>query len=932
MLRGVRLPQVLYGRDAERAEIWGLLEAARGSRSAALVLRGEPGIGKSALLEDARERAGDMHVLRARGIETESELPFAALHQLLRPALAHLSRLPSQQARALRGALALDEGAAEERFLVFVACLSLLSELAERRPVLCLVDDAHWLDTSSADALLFVARRLGAEGVAMLYAAREGDVRRFEAPGLPSLVLGGLDREAAATLLSRAAGAAAAPSVRDRLIEQSRGNALALVELPSALSRAQLAGEEQLPGALPLTRQVERVFLERVRRLEADAQQLLLVAAADDAEDAALVTRAAAELGTPARALDLAEQAGLITVHGNRLEFRHPLVRSAVYEAATSNDRREAHRALAEALAQRGDEDRRAWHLAASVLEPDEEVVLALEDAAARAVERAGHMAAAKALARAAELSTDIEGKGRRIVQAARAARIAGADADAVALAHEALPLVREPLLQAEIACTLGVSEIRRGRPFDGFPKLIEAARVAAQVDAPKALDLLIWAALAASTGGHPAALREVSSVAKTIAEAGEHEESTMVARALAGIAHALGADVEADDGDLEEALAWAATSRDAWHVFAASVPALFAGSERFQTLIDRAVSLARERGELGVLAEALTFRAAWLQIAHRFEDAVVAAEEAEQLAREIGAINAAARPLSFLAVIAAVRGDEDGVRRRTDDLFELGASHGLAIITANAHYALAMLDLGRGRWDDALGHLENVTGARQSGATMVASLALPNLIEAATRAGDLERAREGLASFEVWVSSSGAAWARPVLESCRSLVSEGEDATAHFEEALRLGSEARPLDLARIQLLFGEHLRRRRRRTDSRVHLRAALEGFERLRAEHWAERARTELRASGETARKRDPSTIDRLTPQELQIARLVSHGLSNKEVAAQLYLSPRTIDYHLRNVFGKLGLTSRTQLAQFSLGDGPAAAERVPVGASA
>jgi hypothetical protein len=355
---------VLYGRDAERAVIGGLLEGARASKSGVLVLRGEAGVGKTALLEDARDRAGDMHVLAARGVESESELPFAALHQLLRPVLDHLAELPPPQAAALGIALGLEHGDAQERFLVFAACLSLLSEVAERRPVLCLVDDAHWLDAGSADALTFVARRLDAEGIAILFAAREGDVRAFEAAGLASLSLQGLDDGAATMLFTKAAGEVAS-SVRERLIAQARGNALALVELPAALSPAQLAGEEPIPEVLPLTGQVERIFLERVRRLEDETQRLLLIAAADDTEDAVLVARAAGRLGMRPESLDAAEQAGLVVVHGNRLEFRHPLVRSAVYDAATSSERRDAHRVLADALeGESEDADRRAWHLA----------------------------------------------------------------------------------------------------------------------------------------------------------------------------------------------------------------------------------------------------------------------------------------------------------------------------------------------------------------------------------------------------------------------------------------------------------------------------------------------------------------------------------------------------------------------------------------
>lgn len=356
---------MLFGRDLERTQIDALLEAARASRSGALVIGGEPGMGKTALLEDVKDRAADMDVLSARGVESESELPFAALHQLLRPALADLSSIPSHQTDALEGALGIGESAPHERFLVFVACLSLLSERAERRPVLCLVDDAQWLDRASADALLFVARRLDAEGIVMLFATREGEESAFEAPGLPRLWLGGLDGEAAETVLARSAVVEAAPEVRRRLLAETGGNPLALREIPAGLTAGQLSGQQPLPRALPLTRQLEDLFLARVRSLSPGVQRLLLIAAADDSETAALIARAYAPAGEGLATLDVAELAGLVSVDEARLEFRHPLVRSAVYSAATSKDRRGAHRALAAALdADPEQRDRRAWHLA----------------------------------------------------------------------------------------------------------------------------------------------------------------------------------------------------------------------------------------------------------------------------------------------------------------------------------------------------------------------------------------------------------------------------------------------------------------------------------------------------------------------------------------------------------------------------------------
>jgi DNA-binding CsgD family transcriptional regulator len=833
--------------------------------------------------------------------------------------LGQLEKLPAPQARALSRALGLEEGASDERFLIFVACLSLLSEAAERRPVLCLVDDAHWLDKVSAEALVFVARRLDAEGVVMLFAARTAGRRMFDEGDLPSLEVGPLDPEAAATLLARVAGAAA-PSVRSRLIEQTQGNALALVELPTALSEGQLGGDEPLPEVLPLTRQVESIFLERVRRLPDESQRVLLIASADDLGDTRHVTRAGELLGMGPRALDSPEQAGLVSIHGTRLEFRHPLVRSAVYEAATSSERRSAHRALAEALAGADEHaDRRAWHLAASAVQADDEIVRALEETAARAEKRAAYLSAARAFARAAQLSPDGSARGRRLARAARAASIAGADDYAVALAGEAGPLVDDALVRAELELAVGVAEYRCGRPLDGFPKLVEAAREIAGLDPPKAVELLFWATNVASIAGDPSALAEVSSLAADVASAGGNGEAIPVAQALAAFAQARTGDTASGAAQLGEAFEWASSSDDAEQIYAVSLAALFLGeNQQFASLVNRATSLARARGELGILAEALSMSAVQHYFAQRFDEAALVAAESLQFARDLGATNTTARPLGILAFTAAIRGDDDETRRRAGEMRKLAATQGLPARATYAAYVLAMLDLGRGRWTEALERLKVVADPRPDvGDAFLARTAVPDMIEAALRAGSPNEAREALAWFEEWAPDSNYPWVQPRLSSCRALLAGGAEATAHFEEALRLGADGAPFDLARIQLLYGEHLRRERRRTDARVQLRAALEAFERIRAGPWAERARAELRASGETARKRDPSTVDQLTPQELQIARFVAQGLSNKEVAAQLFLSPRTIEHHLRHVFSKLGIKSRTQLARIPLG---------------
>jgi DNA-binding CsgD family transcriptional regulator len=912
---------MLYGRDDERATIGALLDGARASQSGALVLRGEAGIGKSALLEDARDRATDMHVLGARGVESESELPFAALHQLIRPALDHLDALPMPQATALRSALGLGEAVGQERFLVFSACLSLLAELADRRPVLCLIDDAHWLDTPSADALQFVARRLHAEGIVLLFAAREGEVRRFQAMDVPSLTLTGLDADAATTLLARR-GLEVTPAVREHLLMQAQGNALALVELPRALSERQLSGHEPLPEALPMTRQLESVFHERVSRLPNDTRLILLIAAADDSEDVVLVGRAAERLGVSASALDAAEQAQLISIRGTRLEFHHSLVRSAVYGAATSSEQRAVHQALADALADDADQsDRRAWHLASATLEHDERVVRALDDAARRAEERAGHMAAAKALRRAAELSPDAVDRGRFLVRAASNLSHAGRDDEAVALADNADPLVTVPTLRAELAHVRELAAVRCGRPSDVVGVLVDAARELAPSDPGKAIELLVDAADAVWQGGDRAGYLDITALAATITPPDGVESSAMFARSLAGFEAMIKGESSEGVHLLGDVVAWGARADQPRHVVWASYGAQWLGDEeRFGALTRRAASLARERGELGILADVLGMRAGQLVLKQRFDEAAVAASEALQLVRELKADNLQLYPRAALAVVSAVRGEDEEARRQANEVIEHAGANGLRLRASMAVYALALVDLGRSRWLEALERLDSLMKRSSGALDPFVGPFFPDRIEAAVRAARTDEAAAALPLFEAWIGYSGAPAALPRLAACRALLASGDEAVEHFEEALSLDSDPRPFDQARIQLLYGEHLRRVHRRIDARVQLRAALEAFDLLRAEPWAERARAELRATGETARKRDLRLDDQLTPQELQIATLVGEGGTNKEIAAQLFLSPRTIDYHLRKVFRKLGISSRAELIRHGITNAP------------
>ena len=909
---------MLYGRDAERGLIGELLDAARASRSGVLVIRGESGVGKSALLEDAREQAKDMRVLSSRGVESEAQLPFAAVHQLLRPVLRSVSKLPEPQAHALRRALGLEEGGGDDRFLVSVAVLSLLAEAAERRPLLCIVDDAHWLDDASADALAFAARRLEAERIVMLFAAREGEIRSFRGPALPELSLVTLKPEAASALLERQTDTALTADLRDRLIAETRGNPLALLELSSALSEAQLSGAEPVLAPLPVSEHVEEAFVARVRGLPEETQTLLLIAAADDSSQLAIVLRAAAKLGVGAEALDAAEQAGLVQVRGTELELRHPLVRSAVYQAALLSQRQAVHRALASALDGEAEADRRAWHHAAASVEPDPDVVEELEQAAQRALRRSGPAAAALAFERAAALTSDEHRQVELLTAAAENAWLTGRLERAAILLDRAGPLANEVIERVEVDRWRGLVEMNQGRPLDGYQVLVRAARAVAPLDGERALDLLNLAGTAAAYAGDREGQVAVAEVARAIAVEG-NPLAEMLAALLGGIGAHADDDFDTAVPKLRRALELAqqlgegaAVTQPLGLLFAGRA-ALYLGEDQAAYRAHRAAATnAREAGALGVLTQILPILTTTEIWAGRWDSGSANASEALRLGREVGGEHLVAQALVLVALIAALRGDEEQCREVAAQSRELATTRGLGVVAEMAHWALVLLELGLGRADEALSR------AREISNTLVVFWAGLDRIETLIRAGEPETARESLAHFERWAESTAVAWARAVVLHCRALLEE-EDADAErlFQAALEAhGEAARPFERARTELAYGEFLRRARHRVEAREHLRAALDIFETLGAVLWAERARVELRASGQTARRRDPSTRDKLTPQELQIAQFVAQGLTNREVAAQLFLSPRTIDFHLRNVFRKLGISSRTQLARLEV----------------
>jgi DNA-binding CsgD family transcriptional regulator len=926
---------MLYGRRTECDALDRLLADARRSRSGVLVVRGEAGVGKSALLDHAAGRAEGMTVLRAAGVESEAELPFAALHQLLRPVLGLAGRLPGHQAAALAGALGLEptgERDAErgsgglkprppdgrDRFLVSVAVLSLLAEAADGRPVLGLVDEAQWLDRSSAEALGFAARRLEAEGVVLLFAARDGDPREFPADGLPELRLDGLDPEAAAALLAAAAGADLPAAVVGPLVERTGGNPLALLELPGALDAGQLAGRAPLEDVLPLTARLERTFGERVRRLPEEARTLLLVAAAETTGDPATVLRAGARLGVDAGALDQAEAAGLVRT-GERLRFRHPLVRSAAYRTASFAARQAAHRALAEVLAGEDAADQRAWHLAAATVGPDDTAAAELERSADRARRRGGHAAAAAALERAGELTGDDPERGRRLAEAAGAAWLAGQADRAAALADRAQPLATDLRSQAALAHLRGSVEASRGIALDATAMLVAASELAAPVDPSHALTMLVEASEIASYAGDVTPTAELGRRAAALPVTDKTGE--FLSDLLQGMGLVAEGDGAAGEPRLRRAIALAGTMNHPRRLMWAGVAAFFVGDNAAgDALFARAAAKARQDGAVGLLPQALEYLAPVELVAGRLDAAAATAGEGLRLARDTGNDTSACRHLCTLAHLAAIRGDEDACRTNAAEALDRAAARGLGLPATLAANALALLDLGMGRPADALGRLQRLLAAAPgAGSPFFAVYTVPDLVEAAVRAGQPAAATAPLAAFERLATMAGTPDLLAQLARCQGLIGPEEAAAGRFEEALALQEgQARPFDLARTELAYGEALRRARRRGEARAHLRGALEIFQRLEAAPWAERAGAELRATGETARRRDPSTLSQLTPQELQIVQLVGEGGTNREIGAQLFLSRRTIDYHLRNVFVKLGVSSRAELIRLALAD--------------
>ncbi|HET7049063.1 MAG TPA: AAA family ATPase [Solirubrobacteraceae bacterium] len=903
---------VLHGRRGERDVLHRLLEAVRGGQSRVLVVCGEPGVGKTALLQSAIESASGFRVERAVGVESEMELAFAALQQLSASMLDRLDRLPAPQRDALGVAFGLRAGNAPDRFLVGLAVLSLLAEVAEEQPLVCVVDDAQWLDRASAQALVFVARRLLAESVALVLVTREPSE---ELEALPRLVVEGLRNGDARALLGSVLRVPLDDRVRERIVAETRGNPLALLELPRGLTPDELAGGFGLPDAPGLSGRIEESFRRRLAGLSAETRQLLLVAAAEPVGDPVLLWRAADRLGIGVQAA--ADTDGLLTI-GARVTFRHPLVRSAVYRAASPGDRLAVHQALADATDAEVDPDRRAWHLAQATPGLDEDVASELERSADRAQARGGLAAAAAFLECASALTPEPSCRSQRALAAAQAKHQAGAFDAALRLIAiaEAGPL--HELQRAQVDLLRGQIAFSLGRGSDAQPLLLRAAKRLEPLDQRLARETYLDALAAVFAPGMVASDESVLETARAARAAPPASQPPHVSDLLLDGLALLITEGYAEGTPMLRRAVNAFRREDVsggdgrrWLSLVARLPAFLWDDEAWDAISARLVRLARDAGALSVLPLALANHSA----ARLFEgEFAVATSLLEEVAAVNEATGASFAPYVGLAH-AAFQGREAEVtpliEAATTELVRRGDGLGLTFI----HWVTAVLHNGLGRYEEAL------AAVQQEGEDTYASWwrdwGLVELIEAAARSGKAELAVDALGRLSQATAASGTDWALGLEARSRALVTEGEAAEPLYRRAIEaLGRTRVRVELARAHLLYGEWLRRERRGLDAREQLRHAHKLFTEFGMEAFAERARVELEATGEHARKRTVETRDDLTPQEAQVSRLAADGATNREIAAQLFISPSTVDYHLRKAFRKLGVRSRHQLKQHLL----------------
>ena len=899
---------LLLGRASECQMLDRLLEDVRGGQSAVLVVRGEAGVGKTALLQHCARQASGFRVARVAGVESEMELPFAGLHQLCAPMLGRLDALPEPQRAALCVALGLSSGAAPDRFLVALAALSLLAEVAAERPLLCLVDDAQWLDAASSQVLGFVGRRLLAESVAIVFAVRDPTDER-ELTGLPELVVGGLPDMEARALLATVIPGRLDERVRDRLLRETRGNPLAILELPRGMAATQLPGAFGLLGSDALSGRIEESFLRRLEALPEHTRLLLLVAAAEPVDDPLLVWRAAERLGIGQSAP--AETEGLLAV-GERVRFLHPLVRSAVYRSASVQERRAVHLALAEATNAQADADRRAWHLAAAAPGPDEGVAAELERSAGRARARGGLVAAAAFLRRSVALTRDPARRVDRALAAAQASLHAGAFEAALESLAAAETGVLDELQQARLDLLRGqVASASAGT--EAPARLLKAARRLEPLDPGLARETYLDAWGAALFAGRLASagdLFEVSRAARTAPKPTSQAHPSdllldglaqLITEGLAAAAPALRRAVGAFRGEqisVDKGLQWG--------VLASSAAVELWDFESWDAVITRQMELARDAGALAPLSIALNGEGIVVTWRGDFAAAARVIVEADAVTHATGTRIA---PYGAM-LLAALRGREAEARTLIDATIRDATAGGEGLAVQYAQWTTAVLDNGLGRYEDALAAAQQASEVTPE--LFIAVWALPELIEAAVRSGNAALAPAALERLVASADASATDWALGIAARSRALASEGEAAEGLYRESIeRLARTRVRVELARAHLLYGEWLRREHRRVDARAQLRTAHDMLVSMGADGFADRARRELLATGAKVRKRRDETRDELTAHEAQIARLARDGLSNPEIGARLFLSPRTVEWHLKKVFTKLGISSRIAL---------------------
>jgi DNA-binding CsgD family transcriptional regulator len=911
------LPPMLLGRGVERGLLEGLMENVRGGQSAVMVIRGEAGTGKSALLHYCARQASGFRVAAICGVEAEMELPFAAIHQLCTPMLGRLDVLPEPQRTALGVALGLSSGEVPNRFLVALAVLNLLSAVAEERPLLCLLDDAHWLDDASGQVLGFVARRLLAESVATIFAAREPATRWLD--GLPELPLGGLEEQDARALLAWAVQGRLDERIRDRIIAETGGNPLALLELPRGMSAAELAGGFDLPGVGGLSEHMENHYLRRISALPEATQRLLLLAAAEPAGDAALVWGAAQQAGIGFRDLAPAVDARLAEQTGRQMRFHHPLVRSAVYRAASPSARQEAHQALAEVTDPRRDPDRRVWHRALAATSPHEEVAADLERSARRAKTRGGLAATAAFLERAAELTPDAARRAGRALRAAEAKHFSCEAQAALRLLAQAEAGPLNELERARVHLLRGRTTFGSSRALDGPPLLLRAARELEPLDPLASRDTYLSALFTAIIVGRLAGEVDLVSVARAAraAPASAARPQDLLLDGLALViteGYAAGAALLKDavrafrttDITITQAMGWlwpaAHAAFDLWD------------DESWEELSARHTRLAREAGGLYILPLALDTQIRFQLFAGQLTSA---ASLVEQVTAVTDVTVAGIAPYGVLGLppysalaLAAFQGREANaaplIHAVSAQLMPRGEGMGLTMV----EHAKAVLYNGLGRYPQACAAARS--GAGQPSELALSNWSLPELVEAAVRTDQHALAEDARERLEQTATPSATDWALGIQARCNALLTGGDQAEGHYRDAIEhLGRTRMRTEHARAHLLFGEWLRRERRRIEAGEHLRTAHNMFVEMGMEAFAERARRERRANGDTVRKRRTGAHDELTPQEAQIAQLARAGLTNPEIGGQLFVSPRTVEWHLKKIFTKLAISSRREL---------------------